>query len=432
MVQQKSILLDIPYTLSLLEPMHRAILTSGWGVCPWFWVQEESPRLQTLDELKEEALWYILLYGRVLFANPTVKDMRMRGRVGTKSLSPELYDLAKLSEKGLVELIDSPESEGLPEETDIDSDFALAMKELVRSDLQRDGELVSNWEYRYLVSLIGTEERKELQSLFEKEIEPLREKLFRIVKMPKDQALTIDDLVQNIPSSMLQKHKLMPSKRYCDKLRQVLLSRDVENRLRNYSFEQLDSLYGKLHSIEFSCDRLKRVFLVAKHRQADLKIDAMIPKTTVAQEATIRKGLQGENLYRVVSIFLDEVKAFPQLKTVRDVERHLDKKYITDLRETIFAWSEAVNEGSIKDAEKLRGKVRDSIAHAIKEIGRWRKASFVLGVVQKIATASTIIPGWSIIAAPIALGAETGKEMTAKKAAELEKRRGWLLFGHDL
>lgn len=88
MVQQKSILLDIPYTLSLLDPIHRAILTTGWGTCPWSWVQQKSPRLQTLDELKEEALWYLLLYGKVLFANPTVKDMRMSGILcGGRSLT---------------------------------------------------------------------------------------------------------------------------------------------------------------------------------------------------------------------------------------------------------------------------------------------------------------------------------------------------------
>ena len=432
MIQQKSILLDIPYTLSLLDSMHREIVTAGWGPCPWSWIQQKSPRLETLAELKEEALWYLLLYGKVLFANPTVKDMRMRGRVGTKPLSPELYDLTKLSEKGLAELIDSPKSEGLPKETDIDSDFALAMKELVRSDLRRDGELVSDWEYRYLVDFIGTGERKELYSLFEEEIEPLREELFRIIEMPKNQALTIDDLIQNIPRSMLQKRRIMPSKRYCDKLREVALSRDVENRLKDYSIEQLDSLYGKLWAIEWSCDRLKRLFLVAREHQADLKIDAVIPTTSISGEVTIQKGLQRENLYRVVSVFLDEVKSFPRLNTVADVERHLDGKYITDLRDTIFAWGEAVNEGSIKDAKELRGKVRGLVARTIKEVGRWRKASFVLGIIQKIATTSAIVPGWNIVAVPIALASEIGKEKTAEKGAALQKRRGWLLFGHDL
>ncbi len=432
MAQQKSILLDIPYTLSLLDPMHQAIVTAGWGPCSWSWVQQKSPRLETLDELKEEALWCLLLYGKVLFANPTIKDMSMRGRAGTRPLSPELYDLAKLSEKGLAELIDSPKSEGLPKETDIDSDFALAMKELVRSDLRRDGELVSDWEYRYLAHFIGTEERKELHSLVDEEIEPLREELFRIVEMPKNQALIVDDLIQNIPMSVWQKRRIIPSKRYYDKLREVVLSRDVENRLKDYSIEQLDLLYGKLWSIEWSCDRLKRLFLVAKHRQVDLKIDTVIPTTSISGEVTISKDLQGENIYRVVSVFLDEVRSFPRLNTVTDVERHLDRKYITDLRETIFAWGEAVNEGSIKDAEELRGKVRGSVVRTIKEIGQWRKASFVLGIIQKITTVSAIVPGWTIVAVPIALATEVAKEKTAEKAAELQKRRGWLLFGHDL
>ena len=147
---------------------------------------------------------------------------------------------------------------------------------------------------------------------------------------------------------------------------------------------------------------------------------------------TIPKGLQGESLYQVASVFLDEVKLFSRLNTVTDVERHLNRSYITDLRETIFAWGEAVNEGSIKDAEELRGKVRGLVAHTIKEIGQWRKASFTLGIIQKIATASAVVPGWNIVAIPIALAAEAGKERTAKKADAVQERRGWLLFGRDL
>jgi hypothetical protein len=389
-------------------------------------------KASALFKLKEEALWYLLLYGKVLFANPTVKDMRIRSRIGTRPLSPELHDLNRLCEKGLAELIDSPKSEGLPSQMEIDTDFALAMKELVRSDLRRDGEFLSDWEYRYLANFIGTEEREELHSLFDKEIEPIREQLYQTVQMPKEEAVTMDDLIQNIPSSLLEKRRIMPSKKYFDRLREVVLSRDVENRLKDYTVEQLESLYQKLWLIEWSCDRLKRLFLVAEHRQADLKIDAMIPTGPMSDDITIPRGLQGENLYQVASVFLDEVELFPRLNTVTDVERHLNRKYITDLRETIFAWGEAVSEGSIKDAEELRGKVRGLVARTIKEIGRWRKASFTLGIIQKIATASAIVPGWNIVAVPIALSAEVGRERTAKKADAVQERRGWLLFGHDL
>jgi len=426
MSQKKGILLDIPYTLSLMHPSHRAIVTTDWGPQYWSWIYPDAPRLKDINELKKQALWALLLYDKVLFPNVT-RELYTEARAEPKPLSPELDDLTKLSEMGVAGLVDPPKAEPLWD-VSIDSQFAQTMKEFVRADLKRDGETINDWEYDYLVNFIGTEQKAALENLLREEIEPLRNQLFPIIEIEVPPKLTIEEVIAKVPADFFEKKIVMPSKRFYNKLREILSSMDTEHQLRNYTDEQLHSLSDKLSGISMTCDRLKRLLLTSGHHRVDLKIDSIIPKTPSKSSQLSR--IEGDNLYQVVSIFLDEVP-FPDLRTIRDVRQHLGKKYVVDLRETIFEWSEAVNIGSINEEKHLRCKVREAISLTAKKVGIWKKVSFGLGIIQKIAEVGAMIQIANLIAAPIALGAGIAKDLTDARAGKIKEKRAWLLYGHD-
>ena len=446
MPTSRTLLLDLPYTLSLMEPAHRAVVSPNWGVQLMGWLGAagpESPRLQGLDDLKEQTLWSLLLYENVLLANPTHAEMQMRTPRGSRPLSRDLGDLAELIDMGVAELVEP--AERFVMHPLVSREFAQRTKALVVSDLSRDGVSIEDWEYALLTRLIGTDEKRSvddeligqlgrIMSRLEHEGNPI----FRIFELPEHEGeLTLEDVIERIPSEALLANINVPdqpSEKYYDLVREVLLGVDETAPVGELDDKGLGLMWEKLHAIEASCDRLARLFGIMGTNDADLKLDLRMPKVGLEEdggEANGLNGLQDDSLYVVVSAVLDEVVDFPRLESVRDVRRHLGKPYISDLRETIFEWSASIAAGNVQSERELRDKVKQEINRTAKRVGKWQRRSVSLNAIQKTATAFTMFPGLNLVAGPIAIMADAGKDLSATRAEQLRQKREWLLFGND-
>ena len=133
--------------------------------------------------------------------------------------------------------------------------------------------------------------------------------------------------------------------------------------------------------------------------------------------------IKNDNAYSVFRILLDEIKFLPRLSSVEDVLRLKEDPCINNFRKTISIWSDAINEGDVRQEIEIRKEMK----HANEEFKKLKNYKKIGGWITYISLPFIIVD--------LLLGVPAGSILTIVgstvqfKADKLNKKNQWLLFG---
>jgi hypothetical protein len=208
---------------------------------------------------------------------------------------------------------------------------------------------------------------------------------------------------------------------------------DQKGRLKGWSDTEIGVLEGKRCALKWSFARITQLVRMAAQRDVALKLEVPID---VRRPSKARDDvrLEGTGL-AILPVIMDEIQRFPRLDSVADLKKHLGKRYVSDLREALLQWKDALLTGALRDEQALRREIRKCADTAIKKVGRWRSAGLTLTVISLVAGGlSSFAPALGLLGmvlGRVSLLSGVAVVETQLREGAIRESKGWLLFGSE-